>query len=85
MTPSKSRFELRPETGVARNNEIASIKFDFPDPFGPMRMFRFSNSKVTGSGPNDSKFVSVIRRSKGSWVFGTISKPIIRAPMRYPA
>jgi hypothetical protein len=42
--------------GAACNKLIASIRFDFPDPFGPINTFRDFNSSSGVSGPNDSRF-----------------------------
>jgi hypothetical protein len=37
--------------GAARKRSMASSKLDFPDPFGPMMMFKGSSSTVSAFGP----------------------------------
>ena len=59
-------FDAAVETGVDRISDNASIRFDFPAAFGPMRMFRFSNSRVAAAGPKERKFSSVTCTS-GRW------------------
>src|ERR1700692_1142222 len=43
-TPRRSMFDDVADTGVARISDNASIRFDLPAAFGPMRMLRFSNA-----------------------------------------
>ena len=47
--------------GVACNRPIASMKFDFPEPLGPIRTFSGSSSNSSVSGPKESRLVSLIR------------------------
>src|ERR1035437_7093743 len=44
--------------GVAWSNSMASMKFDFPEAFGPMTTFNGVNSIALPSGPNDRKLFS---------------------------
>ena len=41
--------------GAAWSNEIASSKFDFPEPFGPIRTVSGSIGKSTPAGPKDRR------------------------------
>ena len=45
---------LAKSVGTARNNEITSNKFDFPDPFGPINTFRACRGIASLSGANDN-------------------------------
>jgi hypothetical protein len=41
---------------------IASIKFDLPDPFGPISTFEPRKGRAAESGPKESRFVRWISR-----------------------
>ena len=41
--------------GAAWNSEIASSKFDFPEPFGPIRTFNGLIGKSIPAGPKDKR------------------------------
>ena len=49
--------EMGSETprGAAWSNEIASSKFDFPEPFGPIRTVSGSIGKSMPAGPKDRR------------------------------
>jgi hypothetical protein len=42
------------------------MRFDLPEPFGPIRTLRFYRSIIVGSSPNDSRFRIVRLRMTGS-------------------
>src|SRR6266511_1455517 len=54
--------------GVERNSDAHSIKFDFPDPFGPIRTFSGPSSSSGVSGPKEriSRGRSVLMRTDDS-------------------
>ena len=54
-TPPMREIGSEIPRGAAWNSEIASRKFDFPEPFGPIRTVSGSIGKSIPAGPKDRR------------------------------
>lgn len=64
--PPPSRIGASSREGADCNREIPSTRLDFPEPFGPIRMFNAPKETFSPSGPNERKFFSRTLCSKFS-------------------
>jgi hypothetical protein len=69
LTPPVSLTGAERSFGAAASRLIASIRLDFPEPFGPIRTFSEDKGIGSVSGPNERIFFRYNSRKTGSFIF----------------